>query len=137
MADVTGTDLITNPSPAPGWNGGPPLEEAPSYAALERIGRAIHGQLWEGKLADKIGEGPRTLARWRVGEGKPSTRTMAWARELALRTAADVLAAAGEQDLADGVLDRHRAIRHRAAEQGRAAFEAAMAARGGASVAGR
>jgi hypothetical protein len=60
---------------------------------------------------------------------------MAWAEELALRTAAEVLAAAGERDLADGVLAPHQAIRHRAAEQGRAAFEAAMAARS--SVAGR
>ncbi|KQP79246.1 hypothetical protein [Methylobacterium sp. Leaf117] len=97
----------------------------------------IHGDRWEGKIADRIGENPRTLSRWRVGEGKPSARTMSWARELALRTAADVVAAAGEQDLADGVLDRHRAIRHRAAEQGKAAFAAAMAARGGASVPGR
>ncbi len=113
------------------------MEEAPSYEALARIGRAVHGQHWEGKLADRIGENPRSLFRWRVGEGAPSARTMSWAREWALRTAADVLAAAGERDLADGVLARHQAIRHRAAEQGRAAFEAAMAARGGASVAGR
>ena len=122
MADVITPDPILDASPAAGGNGGPVLEEKPSYAALARIGMAIHGDRWEGKLADKIGEGPRTLSRWRVGEGSPNARTMALAREWALRTAADVLAAAGEQDLADGVLDRHRAIRHRAAEQGRAAF---------------
>ncbi|KQO61756.1 helix-turn-helix transcriptional regulator [Methylobacterium sp. Leaf88] len=135
MADVTDTDPILDPPPAAGGNGGPALEPEPSYAALSRIGRAIHGDRWEGKLADKIGEGPRTLSRWRRGEGSPNARTMAWAREWALRTAADVLAAAGEQDLADGVLDRHRAIRQRAAEQGKAAFAAAMAARS--SVPGR
>ena len=121
MADVT-----TNNDKIPAGNGGPALEEAPSYAALARIGRAIHGDRWEGKVADRLGENPRTLSRWRVGEGSPNARTIAWAREWALRTAAEVLAAAGEQDLADGVLARHRAIRHRAAEQGRAAFEAAV-----------
>lgn len=105
-----------------------PAVFATVYAAVNLGGMAA-------RLAERIGEGPRTLSRWRVGEGKPSTRTMSWTREWALRTAAEVLAAAGEQDLADGVLDRHRAIRHRAAERGRAAFEAAVAARS--SVSGR
>ncbi len=93
-------------NPPSGGNGGPALEEAPSYEALARIGRAVHGRLWEGKVAEALGEGPRTLRRWRAGEGAPSLRTMAWAREWALRTAADVLAAAGEQDLADEVAAR-------------------------------
>ncbi|MCP1549443.1 MULTISPECIES: hypothetical protein [Methylobacteriaceae] len=139
MAEVTtdtDTDLIPAQSQPSGGNGGPVLDEAPSYAALARIGRAIHGQHWEGKIADRIGENPRKLSRWRIGEGAPSAGTMAWAREMALRTAADVLAAAGEQDLADGVRARHQAIRHRAAEQGKVAFAAAMAARGAASVPG-
>lgn len=52
-----------------------------------------------------------------------------WAREWAMRTAADVLAAAGEQDLADDVLAQLQAVRRRAAEQGRAAFHAAAQAR--------
>ena len=46
-----------------------------------------------------------------------------------MRTAADVLAAAGEQDLADDVLAQLQAVRRRAAEQGRAAFHAAAQAR--------
>lgn len=136
MADITlDTDLIPAQSKPPGRNSSPAKEEAPSYAALASIGRAVHGDRWEGKLAEPVGEGPRTLSRWRRGEGAPPARTMSWAREWALRTAAEVLAAAGERDLADGVLVRHQAIRHRAAEQGRAAFEAAMDARS--SVSGR
>ena len=99
--------LAANPAPAaPAGNGGPALEETPSYEALARIGRAVHGQHWEGKVAPHLGEGPRTLHRWRNGEGAPNARTMARAREWAMRTAADALAAAGEQDLADDVLAR-------------------------------
>lgn len=120
--------LAANPAPAaPTGNGGPALEVEPSYEALARIGTAVHGKLWEGKVSEHLGEGPRTIRRWRNGEGRPSGRTMAWAREWALRTAADVLAAAGEQDLADDVLARLQAIKRRAAEQGRAAFRAAQA----------
>jgi len=125
--------LAANP-PQPSGNGGPALEEEPSYEALGRIGRAVYGRLWEGKVAEALGEGPRTLRRWRNGEGAPTARTMAWAREWALRTAADVLAAAGEQDLADDVRARLQSIRRRAAEQGRVAHAAAQA-RGAAAAA--
>ncbi|GJD70663.1 hypothetical protein [Methylobacterium gnaphalii] len=52
---------------------------------------------------------------------------MAWAREWALATAADVLAAAWEQDLVDDVRARLQGIKRRAAEQGRAIHAAARA----------
>lgn len=109
-------------------NGGPSLDEAPSYEALARMGRACHGAHWEGKVCDHLGESPRTLRRWRDGEGAPSARTMAWCREWAMRTAADLLAAAGEADLAGDVRDKMRSLDRRATEKGRAAFLAAREA---------
>lgn len=118
--------LAANP-PQPAGNGGPALEEEPSYEALARIGRAVHGRLWEGKVAEALGEGERNFRRWRNGEGRPSARTMAWAREWGLRTAADVLDAAGERDLADDVRARLQSIKRRAAENGRAIHAAAQA----------
>lgn len=108
-------------------NGGPALDETPSYEALSRMGRACHGPHWEGKIAEAIGESPRTLRRWRDGEGSPGPRTMAWCRQWALRTAADLLAAAGEADLAGDVRDRMRSLDRRAVEKGRDAFLAARA----------
>lgn len=107
-------------------NGGPALDEAPSYEALARMGRACHGSHWEGKIAESIGESPRTLRRWRDGEGVPSARTMAWTRQWAMKTAANLLDAAGEADLAGDVRDRLRSLDRRAVEKGRAAFLAAQ-----------
>ncbi|MCJ2084212.1 hypothetical protein [Methylobacterium sp. J-090] len=108
-------------------NGGPDLDETPSYEMLARMGRAAHGAHWEGKVCDHLGESPRTLRRWRDGEGAPSVRTMAWAKQWALRTAMDLLAAAGEADLAGDVRDRLRSLDRRAVEKGRDAFLAARA----------
>lgn len=88
---------------------------------------AGHGPHWEGKVCDHLGESPRTLRRWRDGEGAPSTRTMAWCREWAMRTAADLLDAAGEADLAGDVRDRLRSLDRRAVEKGHAAFMASRA----------
>ncbi|MDP4021177.1 hypothetical protein Q8W71_00950 [Methylobacterium sp. NEAU 140] len=76
-------------APAAGGNNGPPLDERP-YAILERIGRAMHGPRWQGKLAGDIGENERELRRWRAGIGEPSPRTLAWAREEARRHIAGI-----------------------------------------------
>jgi hypothetical protein len=70
--------------PAVGGNGGPAIDERP-YAILERIGRAMHGPHWHGKIAADIGENERALRRWRAGDGEPSPRTIAWARDEARR----------------------------------------------------
>lgn len=108
-------------------NGGPTLDETPSYEALAAMGRAAHGGHWEGKVCEHLGESPRTLRRWRDGEGAPSVRTMAWCRQWALRTAMDLLSAAGEADLAGDVCDRMRSLDRRAVEKGHAAFMASRA----------
>ncbi|MGY6285476.1 hypothetical protein ACXIT0_21640 [Methylorubrum extorquens] len=116
--------LAENPAPSPAGNGGPALDPAPTYEDLARIGSAVHGQHWEGKVAPRLGEHPRTLHRWRNGAGAPSARSLAWA----LQTAADVLAAAGEQDLADDVAARLQALKSRASGARRRKLAEAAAA---------
>ncbi|MBE7246987.1 MAG: hypothetical protein INR63_18755 [Actinomycetospora chiangmaiensis] len=103
-------------------NGGPPLEEPSTYEALAVIGKTMHGPLWEGKLADTIGESDRTLRRWRNGEGSPKPRTVAWAREAALAQAIKLLTVAGEHDLAGEALAALKARKAKAKEAGREAF---------------
>ncbi|WP_437871127.1 hypothetical protein ACSD7O_19375 [Methylorubrum extorquens] len=120
--------LAENPAPSPAGNGGPALDPAPTYEDLARIGSAVHGQHWEGKVAPRLGEHPRTLHRWRNGAGAPSARSLAWARQWALQTAADVLAAAGEQDLADDVAARLQALKSRASGARRRKLAEAAAA---------
>ncbi|MEE7478755.1 MULTISPECIES: hypothetical protein [Methylobacterium] len=87
------TSGLDTPPPGIGGNGAPPLDERP-YEILERIGRAMHGPRWHGKLAGDIGEDERELRRWRAGNGEPSPRTLAWAREAARLHAARILRAA-------------------------------------------
>ncbi|GJD97446.1 hypothetical protein [Methylobacterium iners] len=104
------------PPHAPTGDAAPPLAEAPSYYALSRIGRAVHGMLWEGKIAPHLGKNPREVRRWRDGECAPSARTMHLARLWGLGVAADVLAAAGEPDLAKAVRRRRAVIKAEAGE---------------------
>ena len=67
------------PSPAARGNGGPALDET-NYEQLERIGRALHGDLWHAKLANDPGESERDARRWRAGQGQPSDETLRMAR---------------------------------------------------------
>ncbi|MFH6786605.1 hypothetical protein [Methylobacterium sp. MA0201] len=41
--------------------------------AIERIGRAIYGDLWIGKIAADIGIGHQTIRRWLAGRGSPGS----------------------------------------------------------------
>ena len=109
-------------------NGGPPLEEPSTYEALAVIGRTMHGPLWEGKIADTIGENDRTLRRWRSGQGSPQPRAVAWAREAALAQAIKLLTVAGEHDLAGEALAALKARKAKAVEAGRGAFAEVEAA---------
>lgn len=86
------------PPPAAGGNKGPALEE--DYGFLERIGLAIYGQFWTGKLAMDVRAHPRQFRRWAEGSGKPSATVLLKARIRALRTAEALLQAVGEDDLA-------------------------------------
>ncbi|GEL42909.1 MULTISPECIES: hypothetical protein [Methylobacteriaceae] len=117
------------PLPAPreaiGANGAPPLDESP-FRTLELIGRAAHGDHWLGKLAPFLGEGDRTLRRWRDGDGVPSPQAVASAREYARHTAQLLLAAAGEDELSEAVARRRSDQRRADAERGKAALAAAL-----------
>lgn len=116
-----------NPAEAAGGNGGPGLEMPPSYDALERIGRVVYGDHWEGKLAADIGESDRTVRRWRAGEAATTPEAMAAARLWAIETAAGLLAAAGEEDLAGEVRAREQSMRLRNAERAAARHAANVA----------
>jgi hypothetical protein len=86
------------PPRAAGGNGGPALEE--DYAFLERIGLAIYGEFWTGKLAVDVRAHPRQFRRWAEGAGKPTATVLLKARVRALKTAESLLRAVGEDDLA-------------------------------------
>ncbi|MCJ2044144.1 hypothetical protein MKK58_06310 [Methylobacterium sp. J-078] len=104
-------ELIAEAPPAAsGGNGGPSLE--PSFATLERIGRAVFLDRWIGKLGEQINVHDKTIRRWGEGEGAVSERAMTKARTWALTTAQALLRAVGEDDLAadvGAVLRRHLA----------------------------
>lgn len=110
-----------------GGNGGPDLETPPTFEALERIGEAAFGELWEAKLGAAIGEPDRTMRRFRAGEMATTPRAVAQARLWAIEHAAALLHAAGETDLA-GEVDAHlQAMRLRSEERARAVHAANVA----------
>ena len=85
----TKNNAVAAAPPAPGGNGGPTLDERP-YAILERIGFALYGDLWHGKIAADIGECDRAVRRWRAGQGEPSPAALHRARWVAERHIARV-----------------------------------------------
>ena len=110
-----------------GGNGGPDLEMPPTYEALERIGKVVYGDHWEGKLAEDTGQRDRTFRRFRSGEMATTPEAMAAARSWAIETAAGLLAAAGEEDLAGEVRAREQAMRLRNTDRALAVHAANMA----------
>ncbi|MFF9550857.1 hypothetical protein [Methylobacterium fujisawaense] len=120
--------MSENPAPASeGGNGGPSLDAPPSFDALERIGLAVFGTHWEGKLAAQAAIDERAIRRYRAGELATTPEAMARARLWALETAARLLAAAGEEDIANEVRAREQAMRLRNAERARAIHAANVA----------
>ncbi|WCS27970.1 hypothetical protein LOK46_14435 [Methylobacterium sp. NMS14P] len=110
-----------------GGNGGPSLEAMPTFDALERIGRAAFGDHWEGKLGLQAGIEERSIRRFRAGEIATTPEAMARARLWAIETAARLLAAAGEEDIAGEVRAREQAMQLRNAERARAVHAANLA----------
>jgi len=72
------------------------------------------------------GESDRTLRRRRDGEGTPSPQAVASARGYARHTAQLLLAAAGEDELAEAVARRRSDQRRADTERGRAVLHAAL-----------
>lgn len=120
--------LSENPAPATeGGNGGPALDAPPTFDALERIGMAVFGVHWEGKLGAQAGIDERAIRRFRAGELATTPEALARARLWALETAAGLLAAAGEEDLAGEVRAKEQGMRLRNAERARAVHAANVA----------
>lgn len=110
-----------------GSNGGPSLEAMPTFDALERIGRAAFGEHWEGKLGLQAGIDERAIRRFRAAELATTPEAMARARLWAIETAARLLAAAGEEDLAGEVRAREQAMKLRNKERADAIHAANVA----------
>ena len=120
--------MSENPAPASeGGNGGPTLDAPASFDALERIGLAVFGTHWEGKLGAQAGIEERSIRRFRAGELATTPEAMARARLWAIETAAGLLAAAGEADLAGEVRALEQAMRLRNTERARAVHAANVA----------
>ncbi|ACB24637.1 hypothetical protein [Methylobacterium radiotolerans] len=120
--------MSENPAlPTEGGNGGPSLDAPPSFDALERIGMSVFGTHWEGKLGAQAGIEERSIRRFRAGELATTPEAMARARLWAIETAAGLLAAAGEADLAGEVRAREQAMRLRNTERARAVHAANLA----------
>lgn len=107
------------PREAMGGNGAPPLDE-PGYRTIERIGQVVHGDLWHGKIAEHLGESDRIVRRWRAGDATPTPMAVARAKDYARHTALLLLAAAGEDELAEAVARRRADLSREASERGRA-----------------
>lgn len=120
--------MSENPAPASeGGNGGPAMDAPPSFDALERIGLAVFGTHWEGKLAAQAAIDERAIRRYRAGELATTPEAMARARLWALETAAGLLAAAGEEDLAGEVRAKEQAMKLRNKERAHALHAANVA----------
>lgn len=82
--------------PPVGGNGGPSLDERP-IDVVARIGRAMYGPRWIGRVALDLAEDHQTVRRWIKGQGGPSPANVAWLREnVARRHAARILRAIEE-----------------------------------------
>jgi hypothetical protein len=120
--------MSENPAPTTGGgNGGPAMDAPPSFDALERIGLAVFGTHWEGKLAAQAAIDERAIRRYRAGELATTPEAMARARLWALETASRLLAAAGEEDLAGEVRAREQAMKLRNKERANALHAANVA----------
>lgn len=60
-------------------------EEEHPGKVIARIGKAMYGDLWHGKLAYDTGDDHRTLRRWESGECRPTEAKVSWIRFLGQR----------------------------------------------------
>lgn len=86
---------LDTPPPAAGGNGGPPLDER-AIDTIARIGRAMHGERWIGRLGQDIGEDHQVIRRWLKGQGSPSSAVMERVRMHARSQALLIQRALGE-----------------------------------------
>lgn len=82
--DAIAASIADEARQAPTGNGGPDLDEHPGKV-IARIGKAMYGDLWHGKLAYDTGDDHRTLRRWESGECRPTEAKVSWIRFLGQR----------------------------------------------------
>ncbi len=84
------------PPPAAGGNGGPALDERP-IDVIARIGLAMYGERWIGRVAHDLAEDHQAIRRWLKGVGAPTPANVRWLRDqVARRHAARILRAIEE-----------------------------------------
>ncbi|KMO36210.1 hypothetical protein VP06_10535 [Methylobacterium aquaticum] len=77
-----------------------PAAEAPAERPIDviaRIGRAMYGPLWIGKLAADNGLSHQSVRRWLAGQGSPTAFDFRLVKLIAREHAARVMRAVGDE----------------------------------------